>query len=131
MLDSVEDRAKSSQGKSAAGKSASRSSADTRLQIQLPEGVGQLDTRSEDTHPHPLALHDSLESWGGRTSWATYKQGDIYDIAQWYPRMCVYDDLHGWDTQPYLGSEFYLEYGHFDYFVTVPRTCWSTVRASW
>ncbi len=34
--------------------------------------------------------------------------------------MCVYDDLRGWDTLPYIGSEFYLEYGHFDYFVTVP-----------
>jgi hypothetical protein len=33
--------------------------------------------------------------------------------------MCVYDDLRGWDTLPYLGSEFYLEYGHFDYYVTV------------
>ena len=34
--------------------------------------------------------------------------------------LCVYDDLRGWDTQPYLANEFYLEYGHFDYFVTVP-----------
>jgi len=34
--------------------------------------------------------------------------------------MCVYDDLRGWDTQPYLGNEFYLEFGHFDYYVTVP-----------
>ncbi len=58
--------------------------------------------------------------WGGRTSWGTSKQGEIYDMAQWYPRMCVYDDLRGWDTLPYIGSEFYLEYGHFDYFVTVP-----------
>ena len=30
------------------------------------------------------------------------------------------DDLRGWDTLPYLGSEFYLEYGDFDYYVTVP-----------
>ena len=58
--------------------------------------------------------------WGGRTSWGMSKQGEIYDIAQWYPRMCVYDDLRGWDTLPYLGSEFYLEYGHFDYYLTVP-----------
>jgi hypothetical protein len=34
--------------------------------------------------------------------------------------MAVYDDLRGWDTLPFLGSEFYLEYGDFDYFVTVP-----------
>ena len=30
------------------------------------------------------------------------------------------DDLRGWDTLPYIGSEFYLEYGNFDYYVTVP-----------
>ena len=29
-------------------------------------------------------------------------------MAQWYPRMAVYDDLRGWDTLPYIGSEFYL-----------------------
>ena len=58
--------------------------------------------------------------WGGRTSWGHAQHGDIYDIAQWYPRMCVYDDIRGWDTLPYIGAEFYLEYGHFDYYVTVP-----------
>ena len=32
--------------------------------------------------------------------------------------MAVYDDLRGWDTLPYIGSEFYLEYGKFDYYIT-------------
>ncbi len=41
-------------------------------------------------------------------------------MAQWYPRMAVYDDLRGWDTLPYIGSEFYLEYGAFDYYITAP-----------
>jgi Peptidase family M1 domain len=45
----------------------------------------------------------------------------LYEIAQWYPRMAVYDDVRGWNTDPYLGQgEFYLEYGDFDYSVTVP-----------
>ena len=60
------------------------------------------------------------EPWGGRTGWMTTPHGDIYSIAQWYPRMAVYDDLRGWDTLPYLQQEFYLEYGDFDYSVTVP-----------
>jgi hypothetical protein len=46
--------------------------------------------------------------------------GPIYSIAQWYPRMAVYDDVRGWDPLPYLAQEFYLEYGDFDYSVTVP-----------
>ena len=60
------------------------------------------------------------ESFGGRTGWLTSKAGDIFSIAQWYPRMAVYDDLRGWDTLPYLAQEFYLEYGDFDYWLTVP-----------
>ena len=45
----------------------------------------------------------------------------LYEIAQWYPRMAVYDDVRGWNTDPYLGQgEFYLEYGNIDYSVTVP-----------
>nr|WP_246302040.1 M1 family metallopeptidase [Granulicella arctica] len=90
---------------------------DTRMQIRLAEPLR--------SHGGQLKIHIKYHYqipgvWGGRTSWGMSKQGEIYDMAQWYPRMCVYDDLRGWDTLPYIGSEFYLEYGHFDYFVTVP-----------
>jgi len=45
----------------------------------------------------------------------------VYEVAQWYPRMAVYDDVHGWNTEQYLGQgEFYLEYGSFDVSLTVP-----------
>lgn len=90
---------------------------DTRMQIRLAEplaakgGVLRIHIRYHYTIPGV---------WGGRTSWGITKDGPIFDMAQWYPRMCVYDDMRGWDTLPYLGSEFYLEYGNFDYFVTVP-----------
>jgi hypothetical protein len=49
------------------------------------------------------------------------RDGGLYEIAQWYPRMAVYDDVHGWNTDQYLGQgEFYLEYGDIDYEVTLP-----------
>jgi hypothetical protein len=49
------------------------------------------------------------------------RDGSLYEIAQWYPRLAVYDDVHGWNTDQYLGQgEFYLEYGTIDYDVTVP-----------
>jgi cytochrome c5 len=49
------------------------------------------------------------------------RDSTLYEIAQWYPRMAVYDDVRGWNTDPYLGQgEFYLEYGDYDYSVTVP-----------
>jgi len=49
------------------------------------------------------------------------RAGSLYEMAQWYPRMAVYDDVHGWNTDQYLGQgEFYLEYGDIDYEVTLP-----------
>lgn len=49
------------------------------------------------------------------------KEGWIYQLAQWYPKMFVYDDVNGWNVMPYLGQgEFYLEYGDFDVNITLP-----------
>ncbi|MBX6331478.1 MAG: M1 family metallopeptidase [Gemmatimonadaceae bacterium] len=49
------------------------------------------------------------------------RDGSLYEIAQWYPRMVVYDDVRGWNTDPYIGQgEFYLEYGDIDYTITAP-----------
>lgn len=45
----------------------------------------------------------------------------VYEVAQWYPRLAVYDDVRGWNTEQYLGQgEFYLEYGNFEVSLTVP-----------
>src|SRR5216117_1302773 len=52
-----------------------------------------------------------------------FPEGWLYEIAQWYPRLAVYDDVRGWNTEQYLGQgEFYLEYGDFDVAITVPRS---------
>ncbi len=49
------------------------------------------------------------------------RDGKDYEIAQWYPRLAVYDDVHGWNTLPYIGAgEFYLEYGDIRARITVP-----------
>ena len=49
------------------------------------------------------------------------RDGPLYEVAQWYPRMAVYDDVKGWNTEPYIGAgEFYLEYGNYDVTLTVP-----------
>jgi len=56
---------------------------------------------------------------GGRMG----REGDLFEIAQWYPRLAVYDDIRGWNHEPYIGGgEFYLEYGRFDVALTVPAT---------
>jgi len=50
------------------------------------------------------------------------RQADtLYQVAQWYPRVAVFDDLRGWNADPYLGNaEFYNNFGHFDVSVDVP-----------
>ncbi len=49
------------------------------------------------------------------------RDGSLYEIAQWYPRVAVYDEIRGWNIEPYLGQgEFYLEYGDFSLAITVP-----------
>src|SRR3546814_17838200 len=56
-----------------------------------------------------------------RMGYLETSNGVIYELAQWYPRMCVYDDIEGWNVLPYMGAgEFYLEYGDFEFNVTVP-----------
>ncbi|WP_448101800.1 M1 family metallopeptidase [Luteibacter jiangsuensis] len=90
---------------------------DTRMQVRLPAPLAGKGGKISLTIVYSYELPGDF---GGRTGFAPSKNGNIYEMAQWYPRMCVYDDLRGWDTAPYLNSEFYLEYGDFDYAITVP-----------
>ncbi len=49
------------------------------------------------------------------------RDGTLYEVAQWFPRLAVYDDVRGWNSEPYIGAgEFYLEYGDYDVTLTLP-----------
>lgn len=91
---------------------------DTRMQIRLSKPLAGNGARIKIE----IKYHYTIPgAFGGRTDYADTKNGKIFEIAQWFPRMCVYDDSQGWDTLPFLGAgEFYLEYGDIDYEVTVP-----------
>jgi len=92
---------------------------DTRMQIRLPVSVAPNGGKITILFKYHYTIPS--DAFGGRTDYSDSKNGRMYEIAQWFPRMCVYDDSHGWDTLPFLGSgEFYLEYGDFDYQITVP-----------
>lgn len=46
---------------------------------------------------------------------------NIYEIAQWFPRLCAYSDLTGWQHKEFLGSgEFTLEFGDYTVAITAP-----------
>jgi hypothetical protein len=91
---------------------------DTRMQVYLPKEVaaagGQVKLKIEYSFISPNYGSD-------RMGIQDTKNGKIFQVAQWYPRMCVYDDVYGWNTIPYSGpGEFYLEYGDFDLSITAP-----------
>ncbi|RYU96440.1 M1 family metallopeptidase [Emticicia agri] len=90
---------------------------DTRMQIRLSEPL----TTGEELKIK-ISYSFKVPRYGSdRMGKQETESGIIYEMAQWYPRMAVYDDVEGWNTLPYLGAgEFYLEYGDFEYNVTVP-----------
>ncbi|RZL42467.1 MAG: M1 family peptidase, partial [Pedobacter sp.] len=91
---------------------------DTRMQIRLAQPLaanGDVVTVKMDySYIVPKEGSD-------RTGHLTTQNGEIFAIAQWFPRMCVYDDVLGWNTLPYWGGgEFYCEYGDITYAITAP-----------
>jgi len=57
----------------------------------------------------------------GRGGKELVSDGWIYEMAQWFPRLSVYDDVNGWQTDQFMGrGEFYLEFGNYDVTLTVP-----------
>ena len=91
---------------------------DTRMKVNLPRPLksngGELSLKIDFSFLSPDYGSDRMGIL--RTN-----NGKVYTVAQWYPRMCVYDDLNGWNTLPYTGQgEFYLEYGDFNVNITVP-----------
>jgi len=86
--------------------------------------------------PSPLMPHDSVKlhfSWNYQLSLRHGREGVLdstsFYLAYFYPRVSVYDDYKGWDTQPHTGSlEFYNDFNNYKLSVTVPKNyiVWGT-----
>jgi hypothetical protein len=85
-----------------------------RLKVPMKPGGDKISVK--------VRYHFAIPVYGAdRMGRLTTKNGIVYEIAQWYPRMCVYDDVDGWSTLPYMGlGEFYCDYGNYDYYLTAP-----------
>jgi hypothetical protein len=59
---------------------------------------------------------------GGRAGYEQFDdKNDLFEIAQWFPRMAAYYDTYGWQHKQFLGAgEFTLEFGDYDVQLTVP-----------
>ena len=67
-------------------------------------------------------INDRMEI-GGRSGYEYFEENDnyLYTIAQFFPRMCVYDDVEGWQNKQFLGrGEFALAFGNYEVNITVP-----------
>ena len=84
---------------------------DTILEANLPEPLppgGEMRIQ--------LAFEEKVRRHSGRAGY----RGKQYDFAQWYPKLCVYDE-NGWNNVPFhLTGEFYGEFGTFDVTMDVP-----------
>jgi hypothetical protein len=100
------------------GKAANFEVVDTRMKVYLNKPLKANGGKAK------IAINFAFvspEYGSDRMGYLPTKNGTIYTIAQWYPKMAVYDDVRGWNTQPYLGAgEFYCEYGDFEMALTVP-----------
>jgi hypothetical protein len=66
---------------------------------------------------------NEMKVLGGRSGYEKFDddKNDLFEIAQWFPRMAAYYDVTGWQHKQFLGSgEFTLEFGDYDVQVTVP-----------
>ncbi len=111
---------------------------DQLTRVQLVDASGKLvdaryridDTIMKVNLPEPLAPGATTEleiDWSfrvpdnGRGAKEKVSDGWLYLIAQWFPRLSVYDDVNGWQTDQFLGrGEFYLNFGNYDVRITVP-----------
>ena len=60
---------------------------------------------------------------GGRSGYEYFEtdKNYLYEMAQFFPRLCVYNDAAGWQNKQFLGSgEFALEFGDYKVSLTVP-----------
>jgi hypothetical protein len=95
------------------GSELARTDSGTLLRVELPAPLGpgeRIEIETEWRWPLP--------DYGyGRMG----RDGTLYQVAQWYPRVAVFDDLGGWNIDPFLGAgEFYQEFGDFEVELTVP-----------
>ena len=94
---------------------------DTNMRIDLTKPLIKHGGRIRLTIDYSFAVSSVYYGPWTRMGVMNTKDGPIFAISHWYPRMMVYDDVHGWNTVPYRGiGEFFLDYGDFDYTIEVP-----------
>jgi len=91
----------------------------TMMRVELPVGL-----RNGQSYAFQVDWNYFITEYYGRSGYEYFaKDGNSnYFIAHWFPRMCVYDDVNGWQNKQFLGQgEFTLTFGNYKVAITVPN----------
>lgn len=97
------------------------------LSMQTYDTMGRIDLdapiKPGETWSFDISWTFNIPEFGAdRMAMQHNEQGTTYEIAQWIPTVANYDDVHGWNTLPYLGQgEFYTNFGDYTVRITAPR----------
>ncbi|MFD2514650.1 M1 family metallopeptidase [Pontibacter locisalis] len=111
-IDAVKDRS---------GKPLKHTINNTMMRIDLPTPLKPKQSVSFNIDWHHN-INDQ-KALGGRSGYEYFPEDGnyLYEMAQWFPRMAVYDDVNGWQHKQFLGSgEFALPFGDYKVSITVP-----------
>jgi len=104
-----------------AGKALSHTINKTMMRVDLPAPL-----KSGEKYSFKIEWSFNVNDrnlFGGRSGLEFFPEDGnyVYTIAQFFPRMCVYDDVVGWQNKQFLGrSEFTLPFGNYKVSITVP-----------
>jgi hypothetical protein len=92
----------------------------TMMRIDLPQAL-KAGARTAFSIEWSYNITD-MKVLGGRSGYEKFDdKNDLFEIAQWFPRMAAYYDVYGWQHKQFLGAgEFTLEFGDYDVQLTVP-----------
>ncbi|MFN9501561.1 MAG: M1 family metallopeptidase [Chryseotalea sp.] len=111
--------------KDASGKALNYTINATMMRIDLPQALGP-NQKFVFSVEWSFNINDRMKGLtpnDGRSGMELFPQDGnyVYIIAQWFPRMCVYDDVVGWQNKQFLGQgEFTLTFGNYMVNLTVP-----------
>jgi hypothetical protein len=107
--------------KDASGKNLPYIINNTMMRVDLPT---PLKTSEKFTFSVEWSYRESnRQVYDGRGGYEYFPEDGnyVYTFAQWFPRMCVYDDYEGWQNKQFLGQgEFALVFGNYSVRLTVP-----------
>ena len=95
---------------------------ETMMRIELPKALKKGQSFSFEIK-YQYNINDRLKL-GGRSGYEYFEKdkNSIYTIAQFFPRMAVYNEVEGWQNKQFIGSgEFTLPFGDYKVSITVPN----------